>query len=106
MPRIFSKQLTHILKKDTRLLLFHGLLHFSLSFFFYPNPSDPLNGDAASLMMKDKALYERRVKEYCECYAKENINKSKEEEESDDDNISDGHCTSSDDIPIPGLEDQ
>ncbi|KAL2492740.1 Ubiquitin-conjugating enzyme E2 5 [Abeliophyllum distichum] len=71
----------------------------------YPNPSDPLNGDAASLMMKDKALYERRVKEYCERYAKENVNKSKEEEESDDDDISDGHCTSSDDIPIPGRED-
>lgn len=28
----------------------------------YPNPSDPLNGDAASLMMKDKALYEQKVK--------------------------------------------
>lgn len=28
----------------------------------YPNPSDPLNGDAASLMMKDKAQYEQKVK--------------------------------------------
>ncbi|KAH0746948.1 hypothetical protein KY285_008605 [Solanum tuberosum] len=28
----------------------------------YPNPSDPLNGDAASLMMKDKNQYEQKVK--------------------------------------------
>ncbi|KAK2661837.1 hypothetical protein Ddye_000411 [Dipteronia dyeriana] len=29
----------------------------------YPNPSDPLNGDAASLMMKDQKQYEQRVKD-------------------------------------------
>lgn len=28
----------------------------------YPNPSDPLNGDAAALMNKDKEQYEQRVK--------------------------------------------
>lgn len=28
----------------------------------YPNASDPLNGDAASLMMKDKKLYDQKVK--------------------------------------------
>lgn len=28
----------------------------------YPNPSDPLNGDAASLMMKDRQQYDQKVK--------------------------------------------
>lgn len=28
----------------------------------YPNPSDPLNGEAAALMMRDRATYEVRVK--------------------------------------------
>ncbi|EYU42972.1 hypothetical protein MIMGU_mgv1a0146272mg, partial [Erythranthe guttata] len=28
----------------------------------YPNPSDPLNGEAAALMMRDKAAYEQKVK--------------------------------------------
>nr|DAD31005.1 TPA_asm: hypothetical protein HUJ06_009856 [Nelumbo nucifera] len=28
----------------------------------YPNPSDPLNGDAASLMLKDQQQYEHKVK--------------------------------------------
>ncbi|XP_031092628.1 ubiquitin-conjugating enzyme E2-23 kDa-like isoform X2 [Ipomoea triloba] len=71
----------------------------------YPNPSDPLNGDAASLMMKDKNQYDQRVKEYCERYAKsENITKRKDESEGDED-ISDGHCTSSDEDEITGLAD-
>ncbi|GLT62471.1 hypothetical protein SLA2020_351080 [Shorea laevis] len=29
----------------------------------YPNPSDPLNGEAAALMMRDRAAYEQRVKD-------------------------------------------
>ncbi|GFZ12039.1 ubiquitin-conjugating enzyme 5 [Actinidia rufa] len=68
----------------------------------YPNPSDPLNGDAASLMMKDKQQYEQKVKEYCEKYAKKN---SLAKDESSDEDISDGQCTSSDDDDIPGHAD-
>ncbi|XP_022974572.1 ubiquitin-conjugating enzyme E2 4-like isoform X1 [Cucurbita maxima] len=36
----------------------------------YPNPSDPLNGEAAALMMRDRVAYDQRVKEYRERYAK------------------------------------
>lgn len=28
----------------------------------YPNPSDPLNGEAASLLMKDAELYNNKVR--------------------------------------------
>lgn len=28
----------------------------------YPNPSDPLNGEAAALMMRDRPTYDQRVK--------------------------------------------
>ncbi|CAM6098896.1 unnamed protein product [Calypogeia fissa] len=35
----------------------------------YPNPSHPLNGEAAALMMKDYENYEKKLKEHCETYA-------------------------------------
>ncbi|XP_048445858.1 ubiquitin-conjugating enzyme E2-23 kDa-like [Pyrus x bretschneideri] len=55
----------------------------------YPNPSDPLNGDAASLMKRDRKLYDQKVKEYCERHAKkEHITNTTPDEESDE-NISD-----------------
>ncbi|CAN0890252.1 Ubiquitin-conjugating enzyme E2 5 [Linum grandiflorum] len=70
----------------------------------YPNPSDPLNGDAAALMMKDREKYDKKVKEYCEKYAKkENIVKSTgdeesgEEEDEEEEDVSDDDRRSSDD---------
>ncbi|KAI7743644.1 hypothetical protein M8C21_016140 [Ambrosia artemisiifolia] len=71
------------------------------SLLLYPNPSDPLNGDAASLMMKDKKEYEEKVKEYCERYAKNTGKSAVEEDESGEEDISDGNYSSSDD-EIPG----
>ncbi|KAE9595500.1 hypothetical protein Lal_00030542 [Lupinus albus] len=56
----------------------------------YPNESDPLNGEAAALMIQDIAAYQLKVKEYCERYAKpEHIGiveekKSTEEEKTED----------------------
>ena len=39
----------------------------------YPNPSDPLNGEAAKLLLKDEEKYKDKVKEYVKKYAHENI---------------------------------
>ncbi|PON61081.1 Ubiquitin-fold modifier-conjugating enzyme [Parasponia andersonii] len=64
----------------------------------YPNPSDPLNGDAASLMMKDRKLYDQKVKEYCEKYAKKEhiTNLTPEEEESGEEHTTDEESDPSD----------
>ncbi|EMC99694.1 hypothetical protein BAUCODRAFT_30071 [Baudoinia panamericana UAMH 10762] len=35
----------------------------------YPNPTDPLNGEAAALMMRDLKSYDAKVKEYVGKYA-------------------------------------
>ncbi|KAL1539178.1 Ubiquitin-conjugating enzyme E2 5 [Salvia divinorum] len=64
----------------------------------YPNPSDPLNGDAASLMMKDKAEYEQKVREYCDRYAKKQDADNSVSDESDDEAYSDGRSESEDEV--------
>jgi ubiquitin-conjugating enzyme E2 H len=35
----------------------------------YPNPTDPLNGEAAALLMREPAAYEAKVKEHVLKYA-------------------------------------
>merc|ERR1712054_15720 len=35
----------------------------------YPNPTDPLNSEAASLLMRDKAKYHEKVKQYVQEHA-------------------------------------
>jgi ubiquitin-conjugating enzyme E2 H len=39
----------------------------------YPNPSDPLNGEAARLLLKDIEKYNDKIKEYVKKYAIEHI---------------------------------
>lgn len=63
----------------------------------YPNPSSPLNRNAAALMMRDQAAYEKQVKECCDKYAKaEDVGEAPEESLSDEEQ-SDTESYSSDD---------
>eukprot|EP00249_Psilotum_nudum_P012231 c23664_g2_i2 orf=573-1124(-) len=61
----------------------------------YPNPTDPLNGEAAALMMRDREQYEQKVREYCERYAKAEHIGSRPEESSSDTEVSDDEYMSS-----------
>ena len=45
----------------------------------YPNPTDPLNGEAAALLMRDPTGYDNKVKEYVQRFASQ----ANEEEEED-----------------------
>ncbi|CAD8152458.1 unnamed protein product (macronuclear) [Paramecium tetraurelia] len=60
----------------------------------YPNPSDPLNPDAASLLIRDKPRYEKKVKDMVLKYATkhnqevQNIEIIKESKQDDEDNVS------------------
>jgi len=36
----------------------------------YPNPTDPLNGEAAAMLMREPEAYNKKVKEYVQRYAK------------------------------------
>ncbi|XP_071919196.1 ubiquitin-conjugating enzyme E2 5-like isoform X3 [Coffea arabica] len=101
----------------------------------YPNPSDPLNGEAAALMMRDRNTYEQRVKEaidfrrllalmrrfkghlcegdkghlcsieYCEKYAKPEDAGAAPAEKSSDEELSEDEYPSSDDEEVAGKAD-
>ena len=46
----------------------------------YPNPSDPLNADAADLLLHHKKKYEEKVKKYVKLYANDEENNKKDED--------------------------
>ncbi|EON68156.1 ubiquitin-conjugating enzyme E2 H [Coniosporium apollinis CBS 100218] len=64
----------------------------------YPNPTDPLNGEAAALMMREPKGYEAKVKEYVLKYAsKDAADEAGEDSESEDDMSSVGSYESGED---------
>lgn len=56
----------------------------------YPNPADPLNGEAASLLMRDPKAYAKKVESYVERYA------TPEDADQAGDEDGDGHDDGSD----------
>ncbi|KAJ2286258.1 ubiquitin-conjugating enzyme E2 H, partial [Coemansia sp. RSA 2706] len=54
----------------------------------YPNPTDPLNGEAAALMMRDTAAYEAKVRDYVLRFASKKVQAAKDVGGDSDDEIS------------------
>lgn len=68
----------------------------------YPNPTDPLNGEAAAMLMREPEAYSRKVREYVQRFARpeENCMKGSNKDESDNEDMpdsEDGFLTDSDD---------
>ncbi|KJR82383.1 ubiquitin-conjugating enzyme E2 H [Sporothrix schenckii 1099-18] len=73
----------------------------------YPNPTDPLNGEAAALLMREPKNYDIKVKEYVQKYAsKEAADEAGAESEDDDDMSSVGSFDEDDeDEPAGQMDD-
>ncbi|KAL8418746.1 hypothetical protein RB594_002091 [Gaeumannomyces avenae] len=54
----------------------------------YPNPTDPLNGEAAALLMREPKSYDAKVKEYVQKYANSDTTNEGGAETEDDDDMS------------------
>lgn len=54
----------------------------------YPNPSDPLNGEAAALLMREPKSYEAKVKEHVAKYASGTVDMDEEGEGGSDGELS------------------
>eukprot|EP00037_Helgoeca_nana_P006091 m.56510 g.56510 ORF g.56510 m.56510 type:complete len:188 (-) comp16979_c0_seq1:112-675(-) len=74
----------------------------------YPNPADPLNGEAAALLMNGPEDYEKRVREYVLRFATHEALEEAEgkaaAEESDSDMSEDEDPMDDDDVAAHGLE--
>ncbi|KAH8704923.1 ubiquitin-conjugating enzyme E2 8 [Talaromyces proteolyticus] len=72
----------------------------------YPNPADPLNGEAAAMLMRDPKNYENKVRDYVAKYAsKEAADDGGEETESDDELSSVGSYESGGEEPAGTMDD-
>ncbi|KAI1265365.1 putative ubiquitin conjugating enzyme Ubc8 [Xylariaceae sp. FL1019] len=72
----------------------------------YPNPADPLNGEAAALLMREPKSYDAKVKEYVQRYAtKDAADDAGAETEDDDDMSSVASFNDDDDEPAGQMDD-
>ncbi|CAO3643034.1 unnamed protein product [Cunninghamella echinulata] len=63
----------------------------------YPNPTDPLNGEAAALLMREPTKYEAKVKDYVSRFAtKEAADAAADDSSSEDDMSSVSYVSSED----------
>lgn len=66
----------------------------------YPNPTDPLNTEAASLLLKDPSAYEAKVKDFVQRFASEEaatVQPPEDDEDDDDNDLGSIHSLGGDD---------
>lgn len=89
----------------------------------YPNPTDPLNGEAAALLMREPKSYDAKVKgmftshvrprevlidgaEYVQKYASKDVSEDSDKDDDDDDDMSSvGSYESGDDEAAGNMDD-
>ncbi|KAI3317754.1 ubiquitin-conjugating enzyme/RWD-like protein [Xylariaceae sp. AK1471] len=71
----------------------------------YPNPADPLNGEAAALLMREPKSYDFKVKEYVQKYASKDAADEAGAESEDDDDMSSVASFGDDDEPAGQMDD-
>ncbi|KAI0133475.1 ubiquitin-conjugating enzyme [Xylariales sp. AK1849] len=71
----------------------------------YPNPSDPLNGEAAALLMREPKSYDAKVKEYVTKYASKDAADEAGAESEDDDDMSSVASFGDEDEPAGQMDD-
>ncbi|GAB0132735.1 Ubiquitin-conjugating enzyme E2 8 [Epichloe bromicola] len=75
----------------------------------YPNPTDPLNGEAAALLIREPKSYDAKVKEYVRKYATKDAADEAGAESEDDDDMSSvasfGDDDNDDDEPAGQMDD-
>lgn len=67
----------------------------------YPNPSDPLNGEASALLIREPKAYDSRVKEYVQKYANSASINDDDGDSSSDEEMSSAGSVSDDDEQQP-----
>ncbi|KAK9463007.1 ubiquitin-conjugating enzyme type E2 [Lipomyces oligophaga] len=70
----------------------------------YPNPSDPLNGEAAALLIREPRAYESKVKDYVNKFASADVMGDGDDESSEDDEMSSVGSYESDEEPAGAME--
>ncbi|KAL8764979.1 MAG: hypothetical protein Q9209_007780 [Squamulea sp. 1 TL-2023] len=71
----------------------------------YPNPTDPLNGEAAAMLMRDPKTYDVKVKEYVTRYASKEAADDDGDDSAEDDAMSSvGDFESGDEEPAGQME--
>jgi len=71
----------------------------------YPNPTDPLNGEAAALLIREPKNYEAKVKEYVSKYANKDAADDAGAESEDDDDLSSVASFGEDEEPAGQMDD-